>query len=50
MYSAKSSAIKTILWLIPGLFGFWILCITQADSWKLGNLFFITFAVSGVVV
>ncbi len=50
MHSAKTSAIKTILWLIPGLLGFWILCITQADSWKLGNLFFITFAVSGVVV
>ena len=48
--SYKTSAIKTILWLTPGLLGFWILCITQADSWKLGNLFFITFAVSGVVV
>ena len=50
MHSAKTSAVKTILWLTPGLLGFWILCVTQADSWKLGNLFFITFAVSGVIV
>ena len=41
---------KSILWLFPGLGGFWVLCVTQADSWKLGNLFFLTFLVSGVVL
>ena len=50
MYPAKFSSLKSILWLLPGLGGFWILCVTQADSWKLGNLFFLTFLVSGIVL
>lgn len=50
MHPGTSLSWKSVLWLTPGLLGFWILCVTQADSWKLGNLFFITFAVSGVIV
>ena len=45
-----SAALLWVLLLVPGLLGFWLLCVTQADSWKLGNLFFLTFAVSGMVV
>jgi putative ABC transport system permease protein len=50
MHPEKNSSLNSLMWLAPGLFGFWILCITQADSWKLGNLFFLTFAVCGIVV
>lgn len=50
MHPGKTSPIKSLIWLAPGLLGFWLLCITQADSWKLGNLFFLTFTVCGVVV
>ena len=50
MHPERTSTFKSLAWLIPGLLLFWLLCITQADSWKLGNLFFLTFAASGLIV
>lgn len=50
LHPAKCSSIKSIIWLFPGLAGFWVLCVTQAESWKLGNLFFFTFSFSGLIV
>ena len=50
MHAEQGSLLKSILWLIPGLLAFWALCLTQSDSWKLGNLFFLTFAASGLLV
>ena len=50
LHPAKSSSFKSLLWLTPSLIGFWLLCFSQAESWKLGNLFFLIFTVSGIAV
>jgi len=41
---------QNLLYAIPGLFAFWLLCMTQANSDKLANLFFICFLVSLVLL
>ena len=41
---------QNLLYSIPGLFAFWLLCMTQANSDKLANLFFICFLVSLVLL
>ena len=41
---------KHLFYTIPGLFAFWLLCMTQANSDKLANLFFICFLVSLVLL
>jgi len=39
-----------LLWALPGLFAFWGLCLTQANSDKLANLFFLCFLGSLVLL
>ena len=41
---------KSLLFCLPGLFAFWGLCIIQANSDKLANLFFVSFVISLIVL
>ena len=41
---------KWILSITPAILGFWILTVTQSNSWKLGNLFFFGFLASTIIL
>ena len=41
---------KWILAIIPAVLAFWGLTLFQSNSWKLGNLFFICFLVSAIIL
>ena len=41
---------KWILAIIPAVLSFWGLTLFQSNSWKLGNLFFICFLVSAIIL
>ena len=41
---------KWILSITPAIIGFWILTVTQSNSWKLGNLFFFGFLASTIIL
>ena len=41
---------KWLIAIIPAVLAFWGLTLFQANSWKLGNLFFICFLVSAIVL
>jgi putative ABC transport system permease protein len=40
----------SLLFALPGLFAFWALCVTQANSDKLANLFFVCFLLSLILL
>ena len=51
--AARPGYFKNKLWflsLTPGILAFWGLTVFQANSWKLGNLFFACFIISAILL
>ena len=51
--SAKPGSFQRKKWILsitPAILGFWILTVTQSNSWKLGNLFFFGFLASTIIL
>jgi putative ABC transport system permease protein len=51
--SAKPGSFQGTKWILsitPAIVGFWILTVTQSNSWKLGNLFFFGFLTSTIIL